>query len=55
VCILEFLYQLVENGGGPAKLRMDNARENVKLKQRMESSDWKLAIKVKFTARNTPQ
>jgi hypothetical protein len=51
----EFLHQLVEDGGGPAKLRMDNAGENVKLQQRMASSDWKLPIKVEFTARNTPQ
>ncbi|MGL5501387.1 MAG: hypothetical protein ACRDCK_09620, partial [Plesiomonas shigelloides] len=34
---------------------MDNAGENVKLKARMESKDWKLPIKVEFTARNTPQ
>jgi hypothetical protein len=46
----EFLNQLIEKGEGPAKLRMDNAGENVKLKQRMESSDWKLPIKVEFTA-----
>jgi hypothetical protein len=29
--------------------------ENVKLKQRWESSNWKLPIKVEFTAWNTPQ
>jgi hypothetical protein len=28
----EFLHQLVENGGGPAKLQMNNAGKNVKLK-----------------------
>jgi len=51
----ELLHQLHEEGNGSAKLRMDNAGENIKLKQRMESSAWKLPIKVEFTARNTPQ
>ena len=36
-------------------LRLDNAGENVKLKERCESSDWKLDIKFEFTARDTPQ
>jgi hypothetical protein len=50
----EFLHQMIENDSSPAKVRMDNAGENVKLKQRLESSDWKLPIKVEFTTRNTP-
>jgi hypothetical protein len=36
-------------------LRMDNAGENVLLKQRCESKDWKFNIKCEFTARDTPQ
>ena len=36
-------------------LRMDNAGENKKLQQRLESSDWKLDPTIEFTARATPQ
>jgi hypothetical protein len=37
-------------------LRLDNAGKNKKLKERSESSDWKLNIEYKkFTARDTPQ
>ena len=49
------LHRLSQDDNAPARLRMDNAGENVKLKNRMESKDWKLPIKVEFTARNTPQ
>ncbi|MGL4350010.1 MAG: hypothetical protein ACRCT2_05465, partial [Plesiomonas shigelloides] len=34
---------------------MDNGGENLKLQKRMASADWKIPIKVEFTARNTPQ
>jgi hypothetical protein len=34
---------------------MDNAGENKKLQQRLESSDWKLNPVFEFTARATPQ
>ena len=36
-------------------VRMDGSGENMKLKQRSESSDWKLGIEYEITARNTPQ
>jgi hypothetical protein len=36
-------------------MRLDNAGENKKLKERCESADWKLDIKFEFTARDTPQ
>jgi hypothetical protein len=42
-------------GLGVDIVRMDNAKENKKLKARMESADWKLPIEVEFTARATPQ
>ena len=42
--------------GKPVKrVRMDNAGENLKLEQRLRSSDWKLGdIKLEYTSRNTP-
>lgn len=44
------------NAGMPVSyIRLDNAGENLKLKQRAESSDWKLGIDFEFTARDTPQ
>ena len=39
----------------PKRLRMDNAGENLKLKERCENKDWKLPLIYEFTARNTPQ
>ena len=36
-------------------VRMDNAGENVKLEQRLKSSDWKLHPVIEFTTRDTPQ
>ena len=36
-------------------IRCDNAGENKKLKDRLQSKDWKLDIDFEFTARNTPQ
>ena len=43
------------HGVGITKLCMDNAGENKILKERLQSSDWKLPINVEFTARDTPQ
>ena len=34
---------------------MDNAGENKLLQQKLASKDWKLSIKVEYTARDTPQ
>ena len=51
----EFFHRMHTEGNGPAKLRMDNGGENLKLQKRMASADWKIPIKVEFTARNTPQ
>jgi hypothetical protein len=42
-------------GLGVKYVRLDNAGENKKLKERSESSDWKLDIEFEFTARDTPQ
>jgi hypothetical protein len=36
-------------------LRMDNAGENVLLKQRCESKDWKVDVDCEFAARDAPQ
>jgi Reverse transcriptase (RNA-dependent DNA polymerase)/Zinc knuckle len=36
-------------------VRLDNAGENILLKNRAASVDWKLSIEFEFTARNTPQ
>lgn len=45
-----------KQAGMPVKyIRMDNAGENKKLKERADSSDWKLGINFEFTARDTPQ
>ena len=51
----EILKNLELKGLGVDVLRMDNAKENKKLKDRMKSSDWQLATEVEFTARATPQ
>jgi hypothetical protein len=42
-------------GHGAKYSRMHNAGENIALHDRSDSSDWKLGIKFKNTARNTPQ
>ena len=48
-------FQLWKGAGMPVKnLRMDNAGENKKLQQRLESSDLKLDPTIEFTARSTP-
>ena len=51
------LFKRWKDEGRPVThLRMDNAGENVKLKFRCESADWKLGIKhFEFTSRDTPQ
>lgn len=46
---------MCQDDNAPARLQIDNAGENIKLKNRMENKDWKLLIKVVFTAQNTPQ
>jgi hypothetical protein len=42
-------------GLGIKYVRLDNSGENKALKMRSESSDWKLDIEFKFTARDMPQ
>jgi hypothetical protein len=49
------LNKLHQMGKCPAYLRMDNAGENLMLKQRIESKDFALPIKVEFTPRDAPQ
>ena len=51
----ELLHKMKLQDRAPKTIRMDNAGENKKLHQRMDSKDWKLGIKVEYTARNTPQ
>jgi hypothetical protein len=36
-------------------MRQDNAGENMKLEKRLHSADWKLPVKMEYTAANTPQ
>ncbi len=36
-------------------MRQDNAGENTKLEKRLHSADWKLPVKMEYTAANTPQ
>ncbi len=36
-------------------MRQDNAGENKKLEKRLQSADWKLPVKMEYTAANTPQ
>jgi hypothetical protein len=36
-------------------IRQDNAEENKKLEERLQSADWKLPVKMECTAANTPQ
>ena len=42
-------------GVGVDLLRMDNADENKKLDECIHSREWKLPIKVEYTAQATPQ
>ena len=45
-----------QEAGMPVKvIRCDNARENIKLEDRLGSADWKLNIEFEYTARDTPQ
>jgi hypothetical protein len=37
------------------QLRQDNAGENKTLEKRLQTADWKLQVKMKYTAANTPQ
>jgi hypothetical protein len=36
-------------------MRQDNAGENKTLEKRLQSADWKLLVKMEYTAANTPQ
>ncbi len=36
-------------------LRQDNAGENKKLEKRLQRANWKLPMKMEYTATNTPQ
>jgi hypothetical protein len=36
-------------------IRQDNAGGNKKLEKRLQSADWKLQVKMEYTAANTPQ
>jgi hypothetical protein len=36
-------------------MRQDNAGENKKLEKRLQSADWKLQVKMEYTAADTPQ
>jgi hypothetical protein len=51
----EQLFRWKESGRGAEIIRLDNAGENKLLQQRSQSADWKLNVKFKFTARDTPQ
>jgi hypothetical protein len=35
-------------------MRQDNAGENKTLEKRLQSADWKLQVKMEYTAANTP-
>jgi hypothetical protein len=52
---LEKLSQMIQQNVGPKYLRMDTVGENVDLSERLKHKDWKLSIKVEWTARDTPQ
>jgi hypothetical protein len=52
---LEKLSQMIQQNVGPKYLRMDTVGENVDLAERLKHKDWKLSIKVEWTARDTPQ
>ena len=49
------LHRMKQHGLMPKYIRLDNAGENVKLKERAESRDWKLGLEWEFTAEGTPQ
>ena len=36
-------------------LRQDNEGENLKIRARCKSVDWKLPVEIEYTAKNTPQ
>ena len=36
-------------------IQCDNARENIKLEDRLGSADWKLTVEFEYTARDTPE
>ena len=48
-------HRMKERGNMPKIVRMDNAGENLKFKERAESKDWKLNLVYELTAPNTPQ
>jgi hypothetical protein len=52
---LEKLSRLIQQKVGPKYLGMDNAGKNVDLAARLKHKDWKLPIKVEWTARDIPQ
>jgi hypothetical protein len=49
------LHKLHQLGKCPSYLHMDNARENIMLKQRIKSKEFSLPITVEFTPRDMPQ
>jgi hypothetical protein len=49
------LNQLIQQKVGPKYIRMYNAGENVDLAEQLKHKEWKLPIKVEWTARDTPQ
>jgi hypothetical protein len=51
----EEFYKSKQMGKEVQFLRMDNAGENRKLAQRLQSTDWKLCPTIEYTARETPQ
>ena len=51
----EIFQKWISQGKPIKKIRLDNAGENKKLRERCQSSDWKLNLKFEFTARDTPQ
>jgi hypothetical protein len=52
---LEKLSHMIQQKVGPKYIRMDNAGENIKLAEQLKHKDWKLPVKVEWTARDTPQ
>jgi hypothetical protein len=51
----EEFYKWKQMGKEVQFLQMDNAGENRKLAQRLQSTDWKLCPTIEYTARETPQ
>jgi hypothetical protein len=56
---VESMYQCIQaqtaRGYPGLIIRQGNAGENKKLEKRLQSADWKLPVKVEYTAANTPQ